>query len=143
MKNLLFFLLFLGLSMSCEASKPIFSITKYDGGRNGYSYVEAHLETNSQGLEGWVVECHSPGFEKCRRPMSSSAPAGDLDATDLSIGEELLNYADDAWDDGVKSGNHSMNVQAAGETFIRQYVVSWVVVERKIHIEVVRNDIYL
>jgi len=123
-------------------ARPILSMTKWDGGKHGYNYVSANLVTTSSGTEGWEIECHSPGYERCARPSGTAIATG-LDLADIQIAEELVELAEGFWDDGLKQGSESKLVQMPNEGFVRQYVVSWYVSDRRIHIDVVRNDISL
>lgn len=139
MKKLFFFISCLVISSSDVYSRPILSMTKWDGGKHGYNYVSANLVTSSSGTEGWVIECHSPGFERCARP--ASVVSNDLDYADIQFAEELVGRAELSWDEGFKSGTDAILVQIPNETFLRQYVVTWFVSDRRVHIEVVRNDV--
>ncbi len=132
------------LSSLSSLAIPIFSMIKYDGGRRGYNYVSGTLSTNSQGQEGWVIECHDPGREECGRPHgNNSGLTGNFDDIDLSKGEELIELADNRYDDGEKSGSISVLVQVENEPFLRQYVVVWSTQDRFRYIDVTREDITL
>ena len=97
---------------------PILKLEKKDRGLFGYARVDFVL-VNYSGLVGWEGDCDDPGLSGCKPP--SSLP----DPVDETYSNELSDFAMIQIANGSRGGSDQVQVQVAGEPFMRVYNVTW------------------
>ncbi len=112
---------------------PIISITKIDGGRRGYWFVSYEMGENSGGTSGWIVNCFDPGREPCK--THSSIPPEGISQAEFNKAIELVEYAENMWDEGLMNGIYSETI-VDSSLHLSTLQVHWYVIDRIIHIDV-------
>lgn len=129
-------LCFLAISFSTNVeAKRIIKRTTSGGSSNGYNSTSKALGSNTDAdgnvTTGWIINCEDPGQEKCPCGSWLSAitclisPGGDVDVIDADKANDLAMQASDAIKSGTLTGSYILQVTVAGESFTRNYKVSW------------------
>jgi hypothetical protein len=124
MKKVILSLLVFGLSYNVFSMQPVCRLR-----HNGVLGVWFRtVENTGSALDPDIpcITCNGPGLNRCilsNAGISELRP--DMDATDLSVMNEMWDYVDEQLEAKEFEGSHQILVQVEGESFKRAYHVTW------------------
>ena len=119
-KVIVLIMAFVALGISAQCATKTITVTKTNGGENGYKYVGEKHATAPDGSSAHLLQCSEPGYEACGWTVQPSVLLPNGEAIPWG---DLQDYALDQISQGILSGTYNDGIIKSGIQINRS--VSW------------------